>query len=357
MKALEEIEEKKIEEEEITQKINAINDLEKLDPYPHYLARDDYWERIERACQYIPSDYRYYALALFANVIYIPSIILDEAWRYGLRELNRLYGLNEENLLNEALLLEGDSGLIRRFCHSNNIKGRLDFDKQPRSSRIGDLAKDYLLSRCNISKELKDRLDKEVSKFLERRFWILLVDNALSGTSLSSELNRILKLSEITNPEAEIIVLVQIMTSDASKKVEDEIKNKTRVKIIRAIYLDEKFKINSENCQLFKSKDTLKGVQKLCEWFANEILSKDKNYDSTRNLSGGDLRYGFKNSGLTLVTPNCPSNSVPLLWYYRPPYYEGPYPRVESRITQTRSLDQEIVDYLYESTKRGSSDD
>jgi hypothetical protein len=342
----------KIENEEIVQKINTISDLEKLDPYPNYLAQDDYWKRIERACRYIPHEYHFYALSLFANVIYIPSIILDEAWRQGLRELNRLYELTRENLLSKALVLGEDGDLVRRFCYANNLCGRLDLDKQPRTPRVGDLARDLLLSKCSISRELKDVLDKEILLFLKRNYWLLLVDNALSGISLRSEIEKILKLSEIANPDAKMILLVQVITSDALRAIEG-IESKAQIEIIKAIYLDERFKINSEHCKLFKDRGTLKGVQDLCTWFADEILCKDEKYVPTKGISEDDLRYGFRASGLTLVTPNCPSNSVPLLWYYRPSVYEGPYPRVESRISQTKSLDRLFLKALCQFTEGG----
>jgi len=344
------ISEKEIVQENLLQKINAISDLERLDPYPNYLAHGDYGTRIERACRFIPPKYHAFARALFANVIYVPSIILDEAWRYHLRQLRRLYKLDRNNILSNALLLGEDADLIRRFVYSNNIKGRLDLDRQPRSPRTGDLTKDILLLKLlqggfdssQALQELASSLQEEMGRFVKRRYWILLVDNSLSGASLCSELEKIRTLTEVVNLDAEIIVLVQIITSDAMRAI-DGIKGKHDSKIIGAICLDERFKINSDKCTLFNDPETLRGARDLCEWFAVEILSKDEDYSATRDLTKDNLRYGFKSSGLTLVTPNCPSNSVPPIWYHKPNVYEGPYPRVESRTSQVRSVDSLVA--------------
>lgn len=340
------VSEEKCARENVIPKINLTNDLEKMYPYPNYLAWGDYWSRIERARKYIPEQFHFYALALFANVVYIPSIVLDEAWRYHLRELNKLHGLNGTNLLSNALLLGEDVDLARRFVYANNMKGRLDLNKQPRSQRIGDLAETLLLCACsNDLPEIKSSLDTQIRQFVERRYWILLIDYSLSGYSLHSELEKLFDLLEIANPAAKVIVLVQIITSDALGTI-SEIASKRNAEIIESMYFDEKFKINSEYCALFNDLETLKGVRELCRWFADEILNKDEEYNETRDLSGDDLRFGFKASGMTLVTPNCPSNSIPLLWYYKPRVYEGPYPRVESRTTQVKSLDKLILETL-----------
>jgi hypothetical protein len=347
-----------IEEENIIHKIQAINYLEKIDPYPHYLASDSYWNRIDRALNYIPEKYHDYAISLFANVIYISSMMLDEAWRQCFKELKRYtgYKLNEENLFSEALIIGEEHDLVKRFCYANNLFGRLDIDKIPRSGSVEGLIKDILLSLLlsNFIEE-KDYRDliKEyqdlIRSYLKRPYWILLTDYVLSGTSLVSDAKRIIKISKICNPQTKIIILAQIITSEALDKINKEVPN--QIKIIYAIYLNENFKINSDDCKLFIKKDTLKMVRELCEWFATNILIKDKRYDDSRKLSGDDLRYGFKASGLTLVTPNCPSNSVPLLWYYKKEGkegdYEGPYPRVESRITQKKGLSELFLRILY----------
>lgn len=342
---------KKIEQEEIIQKITMVDNLEKLSPYPNPLAQGDFWSRISRACEYVPEEYHFYAQALFANVVYIPSLVLDEAWRYCLREVCRLSKINKDNFLSQVVLFGEDSDLVRRFCYANNLWGRLDLDKQPRSPRVGDFVKDVLLSwllhRDPILSELYEHLNKEITCFIKRRYWLLLVDNALSGISLKTELEKILNLAQLVNPDVEIYVMVQIITSDALKTVKETIRNSEKsIKIIEAIYLDESYKINSDNCKLFASQETLKGVRELCKWFADEILNKDERYNSAKRLSGDNLEFGFRASGLTLVTPNCPSNSIPLLWYYRRSVYEGPYPRVESRVSQVRSLDNEILESL-----------
>jgi hypothetical protein len=354
-----------IEEEMIIPKINSIVDLERIDPYPY--VSDNYWTRIKKSLNYIETltrstghqDYLFAALALFANVLYIPTSILIDVWRYHLWQLKKEYSLDKDNIMDKALLLAEDFHLVIDFLHYNNISGRLDTDKQPRTPRIGDIAAYILLytclSRMKVSENKNDSLNKLVCKLkdlkeiLDRDYWILLVDNSLSGTSLKSELEKICKLRDLINQDANIIVLVQIITSDALKVIECLIKQ-SNINLIKGIYLDNKFKINSEECELFNKHETREKVQELCKWFDKEILSNDKIYGKDGQWkdfrSENGFAYGFHDSGLTLVTLNCPSNSIPLLWYNNPDVYVGPYPRVESRMSQQKSPDSYLLDVL-----------
>jgi hypothetical protein len=356
-----------IEKEAIIPKINSIVELERVYPYRNVMG--NYWQRIESALKYIPEVYHFAALALFANVIYIPESILTQAWQYCMWELKERYGIHENNILNDSLLLTEEVDLLIEFLHSNNITGRLDIDKMPRSPRLGDIAAYLLLDDC-LSKTQKDVIaDESLSPLingfkhlrtaLKRNYWIIIVDKSLSGSSLHSELMKACKLREALSSNSKIIVIAQIITFDALKSTQ-KIKDEENIEIISAIYLDEKFKINSDQCELFNYKETHKQVKELCEWFDKNILSTDEIYGSNsvwREI-GGDpeygLAYGFKGCGLTLVTPNCPSNSIPLLWYHKPGRYEGPYPRVESRTSQRRSFDKQLINLLSNrSEKRG----
>ena len=96
-------------------------------------------------------------------------------------------------------------------------------------------------------------------------------------------------------------------------------------------------KINNKDCILFESKKIHSEAINLCDWFAENILKLDPDFDIMRSKSGDNLNFGYKSCGLTLVdSKNCPTNSIPLLWYNNldtdiKPKYKGPYPRVQSR--------------------------
>jgi len=343
-----------LEEEQVISKINNIIELEEVDPYPN--AQRNYWERISNALSYIPPDYQIYALCVFANVVYLGGKILDDTWKFLLRELSRRYGLNANNLLNEALILSEEPQIAIHFLRANKIRGRLDTDKMLEDPTPGAIASKLLLVAKNteLSEDLRSKISEELT-LLKHQYWILLTDNSLSGVSLVSELEKIQGIIQTLKLEfqVKIIVLVQVMSSDALGYVKKWLQERDAhldVEIIYGLYLDERFKINSDECKLFKSPEILRGVRELCSWFDEEILSKDPIYGSQskwREVSGGSLAYGFKNTGLTLVTvPNCPSNSLPLLWYSSEDRYVGPYPRVESRVSQKKSLNKDLVGEL-----------
>jgi hypothetical protein len=327
----------RIENEEVIPRINSVVDLEGLSPYPR-TGGVDYWARVEKALRLIPPDKRFPALCAFSSVIYLGERLLDEAWKHLLRELERRFELDAENILEKAFVLAEDSANHRRFLHCNAIRGRLDVDRHPRSNTLGDVAKDLLLGE----------FAEELRGFANRDYWVILCDNALSGESLKSEIEKTRIVTDYIGVQPQIIVLVQVFTDEANRCVSGELRK--GVEILHSIRLDDRFRVNSENCRLFKDADTLAGVRELCEWFYGEKLQKDPDYDQTIQVGGENLRaygpYGFRNTGLTLVTPNCPSNSLPILWYSEQGAYEAPYPRVESRISQAKSRDKYYLELL-----------
>jgi hypothetical protein len=344
-----------IEREEVIPRINSIADLESLSPYPN--AREHCWPRMLRAIRQLPSQHQFAALCLFASVIYLGKRTLDDAWRYLFRELRSKYGLEADSVLEETFVLTEDPANYKEFLHCNQIRGRLDAGKHPRLWGIGDVAREVYLEKLHEANgQQPHRAPNGVMKFISRESWILLYDNALSGQSLCTELKRTKDLCECLQVKPKIIIAAQVMTTEAKNKVHDEFGGEFDSAVLSAVYLDDRFRIKSDECRLLKGTDgnALSKVRELCIWFFKEILSRNPEYGPTIELSGGDMSYGYMNTGLTLVTPNCPSNSIPVLWYQDriDKTYDGPYPRVESRLKQERGFDSHHLEMLRGLMKR-----
>lgn len=338
-----------IDHEEIIPKINSIEDLESLSPYPN--TDESYWSRLKRAVERTPNQYQFAALRIFASVVYLGERTLDDAWRFLFRELSTKFPLNRDNILEQAFVLAEDPANLKKFVHCNQIKGRLDADKHPRLSGIGDVIREIYLEKMQEKGGVHS--PKGIvgisDRFLKREKWILLYDNALSGKSLVSELTKTRDLCSCLNIERKIIVLTQIITTDAMDRVRKAFGGDFDDSIFYAIHLDNRFKVNSDSWTLFGPQGTPAEVRELCESFFDDHLRNNPEYANTMAESDGKMAFGFMDSGLTIVTPNCPTNSIPLLWYQDPQNkYNGPYPRVESRLTQEKGRDSYYLNCLKE---------
>jgi hypothetical protein len=353
-----------IDEEEIVPKLQLIEDREHSLVYQHSADKGMcYFERCEMAIRAIPSEYRKFAWALFANVIYLPRDLLDCTWYHLLNKAAQKLNVLKEEIVNNGLLLEVDAAnLCYEFIQKCRIPGRLDTDKFPRQiTTIGVLLSTMI---SIISESPSDEQRGILLDCLKKKFWLLLADNSLSGTSLCSEinkLNQIFTLLPNTFQLPYIIVLIQVLTEDAKRELDNQLKaiSLKNIMYIPAVQLNSDFKINDDRCKLFNKTETREGVLRFCEWFAqNTPLANDPDMKATKLISKDDLRYGFKSVGLTLVTPNCPTNSVPPLWYPtidkidrkstkdRKPSYIPPFPRLHSRPRQSSSKDKEHLAIL-----------
>jgi len=354
-----------IDDEEIVPKLQLIEDREHSFAYQHSADKDmRYFERCEMAIRAIPSEYRKFAWALFANVIYLPHDLLDCTWSHLLNKTAQRLNVSKEEIVESGLLLEVDAANLHyEFIQKCRIPGRLDTDKFPRQITTVGLLLSTMVSIIS-SGLLSDEHKETLQDCLKKKYWLLLVDNALSGTSLCSEvdkLNEIFSLLPDSYKLPDVIVLIQVLAEDAKTILEKKLNDKRSGNIIYipAIQLGSEFKINDDRCKLFNKSETREGILRFCDWFAqNTALATDPDMTATKCISGDDLRYGFKSVGLTLVTPNCPTNSVPPLWYptidknnrkstqRQEPSYVPPFPRLHSRPRQSKSRDKEHLEIL-----------
>ncbi len=349
-----------LDEENIISKLNLLQKLERTDPYN---ASYTLQERIRNSLECLPQVHRKAALALFANTIYLPESFSNSVLEHMLNLLLFEFGITRKELGNKCLILEQDpTGIINTFLRTNHIDGRLDKKRFQRTQQVKTFVTTATINEKYpiLSEEAKggcenplDRLRiEDVLPFLDREYWIVLVDNALSGTSLFSDIDLLMRLKRKHKMDSKkIVLLIRTLTQQAQKVIRKKFKDaiKSGELIYRyGLLLDNGFvvrKNNQKNCRLFKREKTFEDAIGLCKWLATQRFFKEdprirdhaqQSKDHSKVVGfdpKGTLAFGFKGCGLTYVTSeNCPSDSLPLLWFDKPGEYTAPFPRVLSRL-------------------------
>lgn len=331
-----------IDNENIISKLNLLFQLERMDPYSNTSTLR---ERIQISLQYLPREYRQYVLALFANTIYFPSAFSKSVLQHLLNSLLFRYEITWQNIGKQCLILEQDpTGIVNEFLRINHIHGRLDKETFQRTQQVSSFVK---TARINLEHNDVDQVENVIA-FLNRDYWIVLVDNSLSGTSLCSDLDRLLLLAKDAGLKTKkIILLIRTLTKMALDVINEKFSQAIADNMLEIDYgllLDERFVINGKidrwnNCVFFNSKETYAGIIEACKWLVDkQEYKEDPLLADHKENSGGDktMVYGFKDCGITFVSSeNCPSDSLPLLWYQKTGFYISPFPRVLSRIGGT----------------------
>lgn len=322
----------------------GINTVELLEKYSPYLSlNSNYFTRIKDSMDYIPNEFKDAALAVFSNVIYIPNDFINATYLYFGSKFKEKHKYNTSEKIGEnSHVFEVDpSGLKSKFFQMNSINQRLHPDYYARVDDVTAIAR-TLNDLFHTDNDVISNAKKEILKIGKKRHWIILTDKSLSGQSLINDIERYLLFRDITKELTGNVpfleVKAQIITQDAVNSFNKVFEDIDKVNLEYTIYFSNEMKVNSENCELFKLKSTHKKVQDLCFWLSNEVMSTDTRFNTMREKSGDDLVFGYKKGGLTLVDyTNCPTNSIPLLWYSNIEStnkikYKGPFPRVQSRL-------------------------
>lgn len=338
-----------IDDEDIVAKLHFLEQMEARWPYTPAkgLALA---ERVRRSLSQLPAEHQRFALAAFANVIYLPEALLRESWSFLATEVARARSLDATDLIEQSHLLEVDpSGLIPAFLHENQIHGRLDTDRFSRLRSVDEVATN--LKMIALSEQAEESAAQQIRLAFSKRYWLVLSDNVLSATSIGSDLARCSRLIDayalLGRPE--VIPMVQVLTSEAERLLKPDWQP------YFAVRFDQRARMvpGNKECTLVNSAATLEGIVKLSEWLATrEWFAGDERLLRTIEKSGDNMAHGFKNGGWTIVTPNCPTNSLPLLWYECQGQYEGPFPRIMSRTSQTRGTGAEVTQIATENATR-----
>lgn len=330
--------------EQIVAKLNLLATLENITPYQH--NTEPVWSRIRKSLEALenldpPLDplWRQAALTLFANTVYIPAPMMGETWGALNMDLDNLLGPFERThstTWEHLHFFENDpSGMITQFFHSAGLEGRLDSEKYSRIDSTDRLAATIL---DLLNPVMAPTAELSLKLLIQKPNWILLVDKTLSGHSLVGDVQRLsLCQTALRNRGARvprIIILAQLATRQAL----DEIANHAAepdVTVRAAMILDQTMNLTSPSCSMVTDRRILGSARQLCRWFADTLIVPDDRFTRMRDRSGDNLEFGYRGCGLTLVDhTNCPTDSLPLLWYSQedPSGYHGPYVRVHSRI-------------------------
>lgn len=348
-----------LEEENIIAKLQLVMQLERVSPYAKGSVFDPLPERMLRALRVIPDEYQQYVLALFANTFYCTEQFSTTIMLHLYNTIIYSFNIKSDEFAKKCLVLEVDpTGMINEFLRLNKVQGRLDKKSFPREQQLDSFVNKmilkngldtYLLGRESADKEVISQVLNEAkftddSHQLDKEYWVVLTDNALSGTSLCSAISRLRELAGRFKKEPTIIILIRTLTDQAKEELEIKFKdqiNSKKMHIEYGLLLKADYAVNfpkegepKKKCKLFNLKETSQGILEASKWLAKlDGFKEDENLKDHKENSGDDLRYGFKQCGLTFVSAeNCPSNSLPLLWYKNDKIYEAPFPRVLSRI-------------------------
>lgn len=344
-----------LDSENIIAKLHLVLQLEKGDPYSHRnVSMMPLKDRIKTSLAYLPEHLRPYVLALFANTIYFPNKFSQAVLQHLMNKFLTKNRIRLEDVGKKCLILEQDpTGIVNEFLRRNAIQGRLDKKSFPRIQQVSAFVE---LARQQLNNDSLN--EKDLVAFLDRDFWVVLADNSLSGTSLCSDLEKLLNLANDYNKHPHFIVLIRTLAFNANEKLNELIKKRKEYNqiIIKeyGLLLDRYFAITPDTkrkCLFFNSRKTFEGVIDACEWLASQkeyktdpALVDHKKHSKGNNGTGNEDRYnmafGFKECGLTFVSSeNCPSDSLPLLWYNNPEIYIPPFPRVISRMGDNKYED------------------
>jgi len=256
-----------------------------------------YNDRIETSLETLPKKYHSAAISLFASVVYLPKIWLDEIWRGVALELMLLNNSRKMDFKNALILAVDDPGILTNFTRVAKIPGREDSDNNPNFGTTSKLIDALLyLTLSNNDSELLNSVKVAVNK----KWWVLLADNVISGSSAKNEIEKLHKIigllyqSQIICSEPRIVLCTQVVTQHALK-VLDIFAN---LPVIYGLKFDDTYRINSKDCLFYKRQSTLSQVRELCEWFGDSLFLNysQKVFQDRLNLhrkKGGQLNYAY----------------------------------------------------------------
>lgn len=316
-----------LESEHVIGRLKLVELMERRNPYRH--SADGIERRFAQALSRLPTEHHQGALAIFGSTLYLTQKILDDGWKHLWREIKELWpGICATNAvpdLSDLAILELDRDQLRDdFYRANNLEGRLQDNLPWRSTH------DIVDELSRMGSAVGSSTEK-FSAFLSRRRWIVLADLSLSGTSLVSEVVRLRKvLTGLGQSTAEIIALVQVMTSDAAALL-----STNGIAFKNAVMVPGAAALSKKEYSLIVNSDLILAMRRLCQWFADEIVMKcDSRLTQQSGERGRETAvYGFGEAGWSVVTHrNTPNNSLPILWFDSSSEYRPPFPRNESRV-------------------------
>lgn len=304
--------------EDIVSKAHALEQTEREHRYRQLPENaPNFWRRVRKAATAVPREHRLALIALACNTVYIFDALLKGVLRQLASKLSTLCQDLGVEISEVQIFTLDHPGLIDDLYQVGGNYGwtaRLD-----RSAESGFRSIKEFVSALDSIGSSSSEQKAAIATVFSRRIWVFLADNVLSGTSASSDIKRAQELlTALVEPSKQphIILCAEILTS---KALNDKIlKFVPQERILRGIFLDNRFSISHTDCAMFNSESTLTSVRAFCEWFGKKHFSdapppdeSDPDKSKPHPLSEGlavhskqgrsDLAYGWADGGYTLV--------------------------------------------------------
>jgi phosphoribosylanthranilate isomerase len=338
-----------LDQENVVAKLRLLSKLDAVDRYRN--ATESLTQRVSKSLSQlsdhpdVPDRWVEAALCAFAATTYLPNELLKSSIRYLYMRVWKTV-TEFENPNTAFHVFSNDPGaLAEDFFRINEIHGRLDQDKYVRIAGVEELGR-ALADASKSDSLLHKQAIQRLLMLTERKVWVVLVDQTLSGHSLVGDLERIAWFNQSarieTGESAQIVVCAQIATKTALSALKKSPKliplfEDGTLRIEHAIGLGNEHNVADHRCSLISTPSILRDLRDLSKWFSSEFIEGDKSLDRMRRKSRDNLHLGYRKAGLLLARQdNCPTDSLPILWYRGTGKqgfeYSGPFPRVHSRI-------------------------
>lgn len=357
--------------EDIILRLHFLHQLEKAYPY-HHRRTADYWTRVLQTVEHsVPPRLRDAAFAILASVIYFPDPQIDEVVRslagdvaercselgIAIPDEVHIFALDHPELINKFYDLGSDAGWRNRMDQILQRPFRMASDLVKAINRVPKTSRDDI----NL---IRDALCKKA--------WVLVTDNALSGGSALSDIQRLRELIGLFGGEERptLLIAAQIITSQALELLRKEV---IQEDVLWGLQFDSRFRVGQPECAMFRDVALRQQVEQLCEWFgykhfAHTLLPDlpgcHPTLETTLTIhrkqgARQDFAYGWLDGGYTLVRQsNTPTNSLPLIWYpttaITPDLFvhAAPFARNPSREAQLTSGDSQKMNQIRKNKDR-----
>lgn len=362
------------EREDIVSKLHALEKLQNKHPYRGFAA-SSYWERVDASLAGIPKEHADAALCIFSNVFYLGDDLLEDITRLLVSETARWLSDRELVPDNAHIFAVDHPELTTKYYQYGDTYGwqaRMDHKIQLKIDTCSQL-----LERLAACAEGAFGAVAEIREILQKKVWIVITDNCLSGYSAQSDLKRLTALRKILCRDTQSIPPLVLATQTISDEGIDLLAQHLRgpEDLIYGLRFNRECKLNDDACAMFNHRETLVAVRALCEWFgrahfSDELVIEKHHFGQTlrKHRDSGshpNFAYGWRDGGYAVVSvKNSPTNSIPLLWYPEtkqqdlplgfedPGTYQPPFPRNQSRRKQNIAGDDKKLAAIVETQSK-----
>jgi cytidylate kinase len=307
------------DEEDVVSKLHTLNATVERCPYiPTQQMKRGFYALITDSLRFIPFEHHEAAYAIFANVAYLTDGFISDVNSYLAFRIRGFVERTGISLADDVFVFDIDhSNLAEQLYRSWGVTPDIQLMKYNKTPA-------HLLNAILTTSNKSS--NPSLCDILSKKLWILACDNVFSGESVLGDLkimHTIIKSCWPSNVEPpQIVVCSQLFTQQAEEKILSQ-KGSLFDELFYGVRFDESCRVNTEECRMFCSRDTLSKVRAFCEWFAKcHLASLPDNHafypEMLKNAKSGHrvYAYGWRDGGYLIVRQsNTPNNSLPVLWW------------------------------------------